>query len=78
MREGARRARDGGRIINISTSIIGHFLPNHSVYAATKAAVEAMTRDVDRRPHGAPVERDDPPVPGVSHAPQSQDPPRLA
>jgi 3-oxoacyl-[acyl-carrier protein] reductase len=43
MREGARRVRDGGRIINLSTSIIGHFLPNHGIYAATKAAVEAMT-----------------------------------
>lgn len=43
MREGARRVRDGGRIINLSTSIIGHYLPAHGVYAATKAAVEAMT-----------------------------------
>jgi 3-oxoacyl-[acyl-carrier protein] reductase len=43
MREGARRVRDGGRIINLSTSIIGAYLPAHSVYAATKAAVEAMT-----------------------------------
>jgi 3-oxoacyl-[acyl-carrier protein] reductase len=43
MREGARRVRDGGRIINVSTSIIGYFLPNYGVYAATKAAVEAMT-----------------------------------
>jgi 3-oxoacyl-[acyl-carrier protein] reductase len=43
MREGARRVRDGGRIINLSTSIIGHFLPNYGVYVATKAAVEAMT-----------------------------------
>lgn len=42
MREGARRVRDGGRIINFSTSIVGFFLPNHGVYAATKAAVEAM------------------------------------
>jgi len=43
MREAARRMRDGGRIINVSTSIIGYYLPNHGVYAATKAAVEAMT-----------------------------------
>ena len=43
MREGARRVRDGGRIINLSTSIIGYYLPAHGVYAATKAAVEAMT-----------------------------------
>jgi 3-oxoacyl-[acyl-carrier protein] reductase len=43
MREGARRIRDGGRIINFSTSIIGNYLPTYGVYAATKAAVEAMT-----------------------------------
>ncbi len=44
MREGARRVRNGGRIINLSTSIIGHYIPDHAVYVATKAAVEAMTR----------------------------------
>lgn len=43
MREGAKRVRDGGRIINFSTSIIGNYLPTYGVYAATKAAVEAMT-----------------------------------
>lgn len=43
MREGAKRVRDGGRIINLSTSIIGTYLPHHAIYAATKAAVEAMT-----------------------------------
>ncbi|GGP24203.1 SDR family oxidoreductase [Silvimonas amylolytica] len=43
MREGARRVRDGGRIINFSTSLIGNYAPGGGVYAATKAAVEAMT-----------------------------------
>lgn len=43
MREGATRIRDGGRIINFSTSIIGAYLPTYGVYVATKAAVEAMT-----------------------------------
>ena len=43
MREGAKRIRDGGRIINLSTSIIGAYLPTYSIYAATKSAVEAMT-----------------------------------
>ncbi|AYG66646.1 MULTISPECIES: SDR family oxidoreductase [unclassified Rhizobium] len=43
MREGAKRVRDGGRIINLSTSIIGHYSSGNGVYAATKAAVEAMT-----------------------------------
>jgi len=43
MREGAKRVRDGGRIINFSTSIIGYYVPTYAVYAAAKAAVEAMT-----------------------------------
>lgn len=43
MREGARRVRDGGRIVSLSTSIIGNYLPAHGVYVATKAAVEGMT-----------------------------------
>lgn len=43
MREAARRLRDGGSIINLSTSIIGAYLPAHGVYAATKAAIEALT-----------------------------------
>lgn len=43
MREGARRVRNGGRIINFSTSIIGNYLPYHGIYVATKAAVEALT-----------------------------------
>lgn len=43
MRECARRLRDGGRIINISTSVVGYYHPNFGVYAATKAGVDAMT-----------------------------------
>lgn len=43
MREGARRMRDGGRIISLSTSIIGNYLPAHGVYVGTKAAIEGLT-----------------------------------
>ncbi|MGY8677979.1 SDR family oxidoreductase [Bradyrhizobium sp. UFLA05-153] len=43
MREAARRLRDGGRIINFSSSVVGLYQPGYAVYAATKAAVEAMT-----------------------------------
>ena len=43
MREAARRMRDGGRVINFSTSVVGVYGPTYGVYAATKAAVEAMT-----------------------------------
>lgn len=43
MREAAKYLRDGGRIINLSTSVIGLKLETYGVYAATKAAVEALT-----------------------------------
>jgi 3-oxoacyl-[acyl-carrier protein] reductase len=43
LREAARRVRNGGRIVNFSTSVLGLHLENYGVYAATKAAVEALT-----------------------------------
>lgn len=43
MREGARRLRDGGRIISFSSSVVGLYQPGYGLYAASKAAVEAMT-----------------------------------
>jgi len=42
VREAARRLRDGGRIVNFSSSITSSLQPTYGVYAATKAAVEAM------------------------------------
>lgn len=43
MREASRQLRDGGRVINLSSSVIGLRMPNYGVYSATKAAVEAMS-----------------------------------
>jgi 3-oxoacyl-[acyl-carrier protein] reductase len=43
LREAARRLRNGGRIVNFSSSVVGLLQPTYGVYAATKAAVEAMT-----------------------------------
>jgi len=43
MREAAKRLRDGGRIVNFSTSVVGTRLETYGVYTATKAAVETMT-----------------------------------
>lgn len=34
----------GGRIINLSTSVVGLNLEGYGEYAATKAAVESLTR----------------------------------
>jgi len=43
LREAANRLRDGGRIVNLSTSVVGLKLETYGVYAATKAAVETLT-----------------------------------
>lgn len=43
MREAANRMQDGGRIISISSSVVGLYQPTYDLYAATKAAIEAMT-----------------------------------
>lgn len=43
LREAAKRLRDGGRIVNFSTSVVGLKLESYGVYAATKAAVETLT-----------------------------------
>jgi len=43
MREAAKRLRDGGRIVNFSSSVVGLYQPTYGVYAATKAGVEALT-----------------------------------
>jgi len=44
LREAAKQLRAGGRIVNFSSSVVGLLQPTYSVYAATKAAVEAMTK----------------------------------
>jgi 3-oxoacyl-[acyl-carrier protein] reductase len=44
MREAATRLNEGGRIVNFSTSVLHMAPPTYGVYAATKGAVEALTR----------------------------------
>lgn len=44
MRTAARRLPEGGRIVSLSTSVVGTNLPTYGIYTATKAAVEALTR----------------------------------
>jgi 3-oxoacyl-[acyl-carrier protein] reductase len=43
LREAAKRLREGGRIVNLSSSVVGLYQPTYAAYAATKAGVEAMT-----------------------------------
>ncbi|MGO4308035.1 SDR family oxidoreductase [Cupriavidus sp. RAF12] len=55
MREAARRLRSGGRIINFSTSVIGLRMEQYGIYAASKAAVEAMTAVLSKEMRGRGV-----------------------
>ncbi|PZX32388.1 Uncharacterized oxidoreductase MexAM1_META1p0182 [Cupriavidus phytorum] len=55
MREAARRLRDGGRIVNLSTSLVGTKLETYGVYAATKAAVETMTAILSKELRGRSI-----------------------
>lgn len=43
LRVAAKKLRQGGRIVNFSSSVTALALPGYSVYAATKAAVQTMT-----------------------------------
>jgi len=55
LREAARRLRDGGRIVNLSSSVVGLSLPTYGVYAATKAAIEAATRVLAKELRGRAI-----------------------
>lgn len=46
--EAARRVRDGGAIVAITTSLVRYPLPGAGPYAASKAAVEALLRSLAR------------------------------
>jgi 3-oxoacyl-[acyl-carrier protein] reductase len=52
LREAVKRLRNGGRIVNFSSSVIGLRLETYGVYSATKAAVEAMTAVASREVRG--------------------------
>jgi 3-oxoacyl-[acyl-carrier protein] reductase len=43
-REAARQVRNGGAIVNLSSSTVGAAAPTHGAYAATKAATDVLTR----------------------------------
>ncbi|ENX22577.1 hypothetical protein F892_01819 [Acinetobacter vivianii] len=43
MREAAKRLTHGGKIINLSSSVVGLKLEGYGVYAASKAAIESLT-----------------------------------
>jgi 3-oxoacyl-[acyl-carrier protein] reductase len=55
LREAAKRLRDGGRIVNFSTSVVGTKLETYAVYAATKSAVETMTTILSKELRGRSI-----------------------
>lgn len=52
LRQAAKKLRPGGRIINLSSSVVGLLQPGYGVYAGTKAAVEAMTHVLSKELRG--------------------------
>lgn len=55
LREAARRLRNGGRIVNVSSSVVGLYQPMYAAYAATKAGVEAMTHVLTKELRGRDI-----------------------
>ena len=43
LREAAKRLRNGGRIVNLSSTVVGRLVPTYGIYIATKAGVEGLT-----------------------------------
>jgi 3-oxoacyl-[acyl-carrier protein] reductase len=54
-REAARRMRDGGAIVTVSTSVVGLQFPGYGAYVAGKGAVEAMTLILARELRGRDI-----------------------
>ncbi|TEW52112.1 SDR family oxidoreductase [Psychromonas algicola] len=55
LREAANRLCDGGRIVNLSTSVVGLKMETYGVYAATKAAVETLTAILSKELRGRSI-----------------------
>lgn len=54
-RQAARRMRPGGAIINLSSSVVELALPSYAPYAATKGAVDALSRILAREMRGRDI-----------------------
>jgi len=55
LKQAATRVRDGGRIITLSSSTVAMSLPNYGPYAASKAAVEVLTRTLANELRGRQI-----------------------
>jgi 3-oxoacyl-[acyl-carrier protein] reductase len=55
LRQAATRLRNGGRIVNLSSTVVVRKAETYGVYAATKAAVEAMTPILSKELRGRSI-----------------------
>lgn len=55
LREAATRVRTGGRIVNVSSSVVGTRFENYAIYAATKSAVEMFTAILSKELRGKSI-----------------------
>lgn len=55
LRLAANRLREGGRIVNLSSSVVGLKLETYGVYAATKSAVESLTAILSKELRGRKI-----------------------
>jgi 3-oxoacyl-[acyl-carrier protein] reductase len=55
LQQAATRVRDGGRIVTLSSSVVGMSLPNYGPYAASKAAVEILARTLANELRGRQI-----------------------
>src|SRR5262245_14530029 len=55
LQQAARRVPDGSRILTFSTSVIAMSFPNYGPYAASKAAVEVLTRTLTHELRGRQI-----------------------
>ncbi len=55
LKQAAKRVQSGGRIVTFSTSVIPLSLPNYGPYAASKAAVEVLTRTLANELRGRQI-----------------------
>jgi 3-oxoacyl-[acyl-carrier protein] reductase len=55
LKQAANRIPDGGRIVTFSTSVIAMSFPNYGPYAASKAAVEVLTKTLANELRGRQI-----------------------
>jgi 3-oxoacyl-[acyl-carrier protein] reductase len=55
LKQAANRVPDGGRIVTFSSSVVAMSFPNYGPYAASKAAVEVLTRTLANELRGRQI-----------------------